>query len=165
MNDPTATCGYPIPRRFDVRIYRETRGTVNRRGGGGQRRNSITISGGTSPTRTALRVAVDSTDIALSSYGADSSLHITSITNRPTEALPVDEIAPTTATEWVRQNGDKLRRHAGRWVAITAEGIVAHSDDFDEVYMKARRRGISNPLVLQVPKAFRQPKVVSVKLK
>lgn len=68
-----------------------------------------------------------------------------------------------TATEWVDGNRAKLHRYKGMYVAVTGTGIVAVSENFDDVYAKAKSKGITNPLVFKVPKPSMHNRVVSVK--
>lgn len=56
-----------------------------------------------------------------------------------------------TAWEWMRRNQKKTLKHRGKWLAVSSSGIVGTSDDFDDVYVQARKRGVSNPLVFKVP--------------
>ena len=58
---------------------------------------------------------------------------------------------PQTAEEWVAQNTEKLQRYAGKWIAVSNRGIVASSSDFDDVFAKAQRKGVPNPLTFKVP--------------
>lgn len=70
-------------------------------------------------------------------------------------------VSPRSASEWLSENRDKLSRFANRWIAITAKGVIAKSDDFDEVYALAQERGVLNPMVIKVPPRHRGPKAVS----
>jgi hypothetical protein len=76
----------------------------------------------------------------------------------------IDLINPTSATEWIEHNRNKLLKYSGMYVAITHNGLVASSNDFDEVFLKARGKGAMNPLVFKVPKPTVHSKIASVKL-
>lgn len=69
----------------------------------------------------------------------------------------------STADEWVRENLESLKRHAGKWVAVSEKGIVGVSTDFDEVFHQAKEKGIINPLVFKVPQPTRPKKTVTVR--
>ena len=66
-----------------------------------------------------------------------------------------------TATDWVARNQDRLASHAGKYIAVSSTGLIGVSDDFDEVFRKARAKGVMNPLVFKMPKPHGSPKVVS----
>lgn len=62
--------------------------------------------------------------------------------------------------EWVVANRHAVERHRGRWIAVTPDGIVASSLDFDEVYELAERKGVRNPFVFKVPEPETLPRAV-----
>ncbi len=88
----------------------------------------------------------------------------TAFITKPGPSLPTARDKSVTANEWVQRNLSKIMRHRGKWVAINNNGIVATSDGFDEVFSKARNRGVTNPLVFKVPRVPQGIKVVSGKL-
>jgi hypothetical protein len=55
-----------------------------------------------------------------------------------------------TEFEWIRTHRDELRRCAGQWVVVEGAALVAHGKDAVRVVARARRRGITVPLVFYV---------------
>jgi hypothetical protein len=53
--------------------------------------------------------------------------------------------------EWIEAHLELLAQHAGQWVAIGPQGILAYDDDLLVVQELARQRGAVDPLFLQVP--------------
>lgn len=88
----------------------------------------------------------------------------TAFTVKPGPSAPTTRDKPITANEWVQRHLDKVLQLRGKWVAISNNGIVATSDDFDEVFNKARGKGVSTPLVFKVPSAAQGIRAVSGKL-
>ncbi len=41
------------------------------------------------------------------------------------------------ADEWMAQHDDELSKYAGKWIAVTARGVIASSDSLKEL-MKAK---------------------------
>ncbi len=37
------------------------------------------------------------------------------------------------ADEWMAEHDNELRKYAGKWIAVTARGVVASSDSFKEL--------------------------------
>lgn len=60
-----------------------------------------------------------------------------------------------TASEWVEKNRGKLQKYAGEYVAINHNGVVATADNLDDAFLKAKNKGVINPLVFKVPKSPR----------
>lgn len=53
------------------------------------------------------------------------------------------EFAPTL--------GDELRQHAGKWVAMTREHVIADGDSPGEALARARDAGVERPMLTYVP--------------
>lgn len=52
-----------------------------------------------------------------------------------------------TALDWLERNFAALdREYAGRWVAITAQGVVAHGATLSEARRKALEAGVDTAL-------------------
>ncbi len=61
---------------------------------------------------------------------------------------------------WRRTNGDVLRGHAGEWLVLEGEEIIAHGDDPADLVKQAREHGIRSPYVFFVEPE--QPGVVKI---
>ena len=70
---------------------------------------------------------------------------------------------PTTVSEWLSVNADKLTRHAGKWVALAPKGVIATAETYEDVWDKSQRRGVLSPTVLKLSKKNAGPKAVSGK--
>lgn len=75
-----------------------------------------------------------------------------------------DARKPKSAHQWVVANPRVVARFHGKWIAVTADGIQASADDFDEVFDLAEAGGIRAPLVFKVPKRQGGPRAVSARL-
>lgn len=103
--------------------------------------------------------------VALGRLGGTSSYRYIAYTELAGKLVERESNLPATADEWVRDNNEKLQRYKDRWVAVTSKGVVAYSSDFDDVYTKAKAKGVSSPLVFKVPSPHTSIKVVSAKLR
>jgi hypothetical protein len=61
-------------------------------------------------------------------------------------------MAVTTKVEVKRSVQRDLFKHAGRWVAITRDKLVAVGDSPKQVSKKARSEGVDRPIVYKVPR-------------
>ena len=95
----------------------------------------------------------------LASHYEDLVYHV-SQTQSPGEGRPKQ--LPSTAEQWMEQNSRKLAHHVGKWVAISARGVVAVGSSLAEVLQTAKVRGVSDPLVYKVPKPS-GPRIVSLR--
>lgn len=116
------------------------------------------------PISANIRARTNAGRVAYLVSNAALGYHITAFTVKPVPSVPTTRGKPATANEWVQHNLDKVLRHRGKWVAISHNGIVATSVDFDEVFNKARNKGVSTPLVFKVPSAFQGIRAVSGRL-
>ena len=58
---------------------------------------------------------------------------------------------PQSDHEWVSQNMPEVQQYKGKWIAVTEKGIIAVSNDFNDVCLKSEGKGIKNPLIFKVP--------------
>ncbi len=61
---------------------------------------------------------------------------------------------------WRQTHGDVLRSHAGEWLVLEGEEIIAHGDDPADLVKQARERGIRSPYVFFVEPV--QPGVIKI---
>jgi broad specificity phosphatase PhoE len=55
---------------------------------------------------------------------------------------------------WLAEHLDELvRRHPGKVVAVSHDGVIAVGDSYREVFAAAAAQGIAEPLTLRVPNA------------
>lgn len=53
---------------------------------------------------------------------------------------------------WASAHQEELELHAGKWVAILGEEIIAIADGAKEALMLARKRSSKTPFLLKVPR-------------
>jgi hypothetical protein len=53
--------------------------------------------------------------------------------------------------DWIEGHVERVKQHAGRWIAVGVNGIIAVGDSMREVGDKARAEGVEHPLLLEVP--------------
>ncbi len=53
--------------------------------------------------------------------------------------------------DWIESHLDILSQHAGQWVAIGPDGIIASDPDILAVQELVRQKGAADPLFYQVP--------------
>lgn len=133
---------------------------------------SISVVAGGQGYRLAMRYVVLSTtragqsvltdNLTISGHSESSREYVYQPTSQVENESRGDHL-PTTADEWVRRNFTRLKRHAGKWVAVSPQGLIAVSGDFDEVFRRAREQGIRVPLVFKVPVHREGLRVVSAK--
>jgi uncharacterized protein DUF5678 len=58
---------------------------------------------------------------------------------------------PNTEVIWIQKNQDYLwEHHAGQWIAVVGEKLVAFGDDPADVWAEAREKGYPKALVTGV---------------
>lgn len=151
-----------------MRLRRHSSGQNIVTGRDGTASREISVSRGTAARRISVQWATQADVFQITAEFDGSELQNiegTSTTRVVELHTHVGPAEPKTAADWVRQNSDKLRRYTKRWVAVTRRGVIASSDDFDDVYAKAKQRGVANPLVFRVPAHNADPKIVSTRVR
>lgn len=59
---------------------------------------------------------------------------------------------PSTASEWVRRNESRLRKYAGKWIAVTEKGVIANANDMEAEASQAKLQGFPNSMIFKMPK-------------
>ena len=55
--------------------------------------------------------------------------------------------------EYVMSIGDELGQHLGEWIAVIGEEIVAHSENFKEVYETTKSKYPNKePFIMKIPR-------------
>ena len=54
--------------------------------------------------------------------------------------------------EWIGSHPEEVEKHAGEWIAIVENKIVAHGESLHEVRKKAKELTGKEPLVFKVPR-------------
>jgi len=71
---------------------------------------------------------------------------------------------PRSAHEWVQAHPHDVLQHKGEWLAVTKDGIVATSLlGMDDIFKRAYKRGVRDPMVFKVPKDTTRKRVVSIR--
>jgi hypothetical protein len=134
-------------------------------------RARLSLRSGTKATEISLRLAARADALEVVRDGTEQSFRVLAFTvplssdEESTPNEPHKHRKPRTASEWVQQNTGKLKRFAGRWIAVTPKGVAASADTFEEVFSEAKQRGANNPLVFRVPPLNAGPKIVSARLR
>ncbi len=80
--------------------------------------------------------------------------YATSVEGAP-QRLPTTGLArrtPRTPSQWLEQHSHTLQNHfAGKWVAVTKDGVIAVGEDLAAVMPAARSHGTRAALVFEVP--------------
>ena len=82
---------------------------------------------------------------------------------RRKKGMRIHKNLATADNDWVQRNTRKLQRYAGQWIAVTNHGVIASSTDFNQVYERARNKGIESPLVFKVSIPSKRRKAVSAR--
>lgn len=104
-----------------------------------------------------------SSEIKFNNMSVGSSLYVNYESSDRLSSPTISWSKPVTAAEWVERNSGKLLKYAGQYIAVTHSGIVARSNDFNDVYAKSKQKGIMNPLVFKVPKPSEHSKIVTAR--
>ncbi len=54
--------------------------------------------------------------------------------------------------EWLAENATALEAYRGEWLLIVATDLVAHSQDFVDILLAIRSRGVNSPFIYYVPR-------------
>lgn len=75
-----------------------------------------------------------------------------SIENRPSVAKETPS-TPNREKEidWLANEGERLQRFAGQWIALSGAHLVSHGHDYLQVYKRAREAGVRIPFVEWIP--------------
>lgn len=72
--------------------------------------------------------------------------------------------SPQSAHEWVQSHPRQVLQHKGKWLAVSKDGIAATSSKgMDDVFKRARAKGVRSPRVFKVPRDTDRKRVVSVR--
>lgn len=62
---------------------------------------------------------------------------------------------------WVSEHQKELAKHAGKWIAVSKNKLIAVGDSVNEVMRLAEAKGIQNlPLVTMVPRKDEGPYIL-----
>ena len=100
----------------------------------------------------------------ISSNEGQQPIEISGFTNTFSSKPMIIAHKPITASDWVEQNKNRLFKYAGKYIAVTHTGVVAQASGFNDVYIRAKQKGVFNPLVFKVPQKSQRLKIVSVKV-